>query len=66
MITNNIAEPENYEDGSVMRHRKMMRPSEIDRRSFHAFPTKTSSITHGGKTSDGVPKMEDVDEETTN
>ena len=29
------------------------------RRSFHAFPAKTSSMTHGGKTGyNGVPRME--------
>ena len=28
-------------------------------RSFHAFPAKTSSMTHGGKTGyNGVPRME--------
>ena len=67
MITNKTVEPENYEDGSVMRHRKMMRPSEIDWKSFHAFPAKTSSMTHGGKTGhNGFPIMEEVGEETMN
>ena len=61
MITNKIVELENYEDGSVMRHRKMMRPSEIDWSSFHVFPAKISTMTHGGKTSYG-----DIGEETMN
>ena len=67
MITNKIIEPDNYADGSVMQHRKMMRPSEIDWRSFHAFPAKTSGMTHGGKTGyNGVPRMEEVGGETKN
>ncbi|XLS63817.1 hypothetical protein HN51_023791 [Arachis hypogaea] len=53
-----IEPEESYDEGrSVMRHRKLTRPSEIKWRFFHAFPLKTSSTMHayidGGKMGHG-------------
>ncbi|XP_057736275.1 uncharacterized protein LOC130951599 isoform X2 [Arachis stenosperma] len=42
---------DNFEDGSIIRNRKIMRPSsEIDGRFFHMFPTKTSTMAYEDKT----------------
>ncbi|XP_016174332.1 uncharacterized protein LOC107617011 isoform X3 [Arachis ipaensis] len=42
---------DNFEDGSIIRNRKIMRPSsEIDGRIFHMFPTKTSTMAYEDKT----------------
>ncbi|KAL1341599.1 hypothetical protein HN51_028121 [Arachis hypogaea] len=54
---------ENFEDGRVIRHRKIMtRPSKIDATLFHMFPAKASSMTNNG----GKPWYGDIDEETIN
>ncbi|XP_019435806.1 PREDICTED: uncharacterized protein LOC109342237 [Lupinus angustifolius] len=63
-----FTEPENSEDASVLRHHNMVRPSEIDGRVFrHAFQAKTSRTKNDGKTHyGGVPKVQDVGQETNN
>ncbi|QHN77706.1 uncharacterized protein LOC107617011 isoform X5 [Arachis ipaensis] len=51
MIRNGYYYPDNFEDGSIIRNRKIMRPSsEIDGRIFHMFPTKTSTMAYEDKT----------------